>query len=47
MGRAGPLLYRGKTMKQINKTYQFGNRKNKQFYPEWGEPDLYYIEGKQ
>jgi hypothetical protein len=34
-------------MKQMNKTYQFGNRINKQFHPEWGELDLYYIEGKE
>jgi hypothetical protein len=47
MGRARPLLYREKTMKKTNKIYQFGNRINKQFYPEWGELDLYYIEGKR
>ena len=47
MGRARPLLYRRKSMKKTNKIYQFGNRINKQFHPEWGEPDLYNIEGKE
>jgi hypothetical protein len=37
----------GKQLKQMNKTYQFGNRINKQFHPEWGELDLYNIEGKE
>jgi hypothetical protein len=34
-------------MKKTNKIYKFGNKINKQFYPEWGELELYYIEGKE